>query len=58
MKKRLLALAAFLALTLAGCGQSAQPQQEEDHPHRQLPEGTARFCRPHSSWAKTGLRAG
>lgn len=29
MKKRLLALAAFLALTLAGCGQSAQPQQEE-----------------------------
>lgn len=29
MKNRLLALAAFLALTLAGCGQSAQPQQEE-----------------------------
>lgn len=29
MKKRLLALAAFLALTLAGCGQSAQPQQED-----------------------------
>lgn len=29
MKKRLLALAAFLTLTLAGCGQSAQPQQEE-----------------------------
>lgn len=29
MKKRLLALTAFLALTLAGCGQSAQPQQEE-----------------------------
>lgn len=29
MKKRLLALAAFLALTLAGCGQSAQTQQEE-----------------------------
>lgn len=29
MKKRLLALAALLVMTLAGCGQSAQPQQEE-----------------------------